>query len=450
MKNNDFTTGKILPKLLMFMFPVMFAMFLQSMYGAVDLLIVGRFSSNADVSAVSTGSQIISTLTNIIVSFSMGITIAVGQRIGQKKYNEAADTVGTGLIVFTITGIVFTIISVIGAGFFAKIMQAPAEAYGITSNYIRICGGGFLVITAYNILGSVFRGLGDSKTPLIAVGIACIFNILGDLLFVKQLRMGAEGAALATVIAQLISVIISFVIIRHTRLPFSFGKENISLKKNLAKIIIHIGSPIALQDFLVGISFLVILAIVNKMGVVASAGVGVAQKVCVFIMLVPIAFMQSMAAFVAQNIGAGKPDRSTKALKYGISVSFVFGIVMFFFSFYHGDLLAAIFSKEPETIAAGFDYLKAYAIDCLLTCFLFCFIGYYNGIGKTRFVMMQGLCGAFVVRVPVASLMQHYGNGSLFKIGLSVPCSTVLQIIMCFSALVYFKKNQKNALTIIN
>lgn len=441
MKNNDFTTGKILSKLLTFMFPVMFAMFLQSTYGAVDLLVVGQFSTNADVSAVSTGSQIISTLTNIIVSFSMGITIAVGQRIGQKKYNDAADTVGTGLIVFTITGIVFTIISVLGAGFFAKIMQAPDEAYDITVRYIRICGGGFLVITAYNILGSIFRGLGDSKTPLIAVGIACVFNIIGDLLFVAKFHMGAQGAALATVIAQLISVLISFIIIRHTKLPFQFSRKNVSLKKNYARIIVRIGSPIALQDFLVGMSFLIILAIVNKMGVVASAAVGVAQKVCGFIMLVPLAFMQSMSAFVAQNIGAGRPERASKALKYGISVSFVFGIVMFFFSFFHGDLLAAIFTKEPETIVAGFDYLKAYAIDCLLTCFLFCFIGYYNGIGKTGFVMLQGLCGAFLVRVPVAFLMQHYGNGSLFRIGLSIPCSTVLQIIMCFTALAYFKKD---------
>lgn len=443
MKNNDFTKGAILPQLLKFMLPVLFAMFLQAMYGAVDLLVVGQFSTSADVSGVSTGSQIILMLTNLIVSFAMGITVAVGQKIGQKKPDDAAQTIGTGLLIFAIVGIIFTVISIVGAGLLAKIMQAPTEAFDITVNYIRICGGGFLVITAYNLLGSIFRGLGDSKTPLIAVGIACIFNIIGDLLFVAVLHLGACGAAWATVIAQFISVIISLFIIQKTKLPFQFHRSHLKLMKNFTKIIFRIGTPIALQDFLVGVSFLVLLAIVNQLGLTASAGIGVAEKVCAFIMLVPSAFMQSMSSFVAQNMGADKPERAKKALKSGIAVSFAFGIIMFLLTFFHGDLLAGIFSNDVAAVADAWSYLKAYAIDCLLTCFLFCFIGYYNGIEKTKFVMVQGICGAFCVRIPVAFLMQHFGNGSLFLIGLSTPCSTVLQIIMCFAALKHFN-NQKN------
>ncbi|MCR5540309.1 MAG: MATE family efflux transporter [Ruminococcus sp.] len=447
MNNNNFTEGAILPKLLKFMLPVLFAMFLQAMYGAVDLLVVGQFGTDSDVSAVSTGSQILQTLTNLIVSFSMGITVAVAQRIGQKRPEEAARTVGTGLVIFAITGVVFTVISVLGAGGLAKIMQAPTEAYDLTKSYIRLCGGGFIVITAYNLLGSIFRGLGDSKTPLIAVGIACAFNIVGDLVFVSKFHMGATGAALATVLAQLVSVTISFFIIRRTKLPFEFHKSNLKLEGNYARNIIRIGSPIALQDFLVSVSFLVLMAIVNKLGVTASAGVGVAQKVCAFIMLVPLAFMQSMAAFVAQNYGAGHIDRAVKALKSGIAVSLIFGIVMFFVAFFRGDILSGIFSNKPDTVAAAWDYLKAYAIDCLFTCFLFCFVGFYNGIEKTKFVMVQGICGAFLVRIPVAFLMQKIGGGSLFKIGLATPCSTVLQIIMCFIAYFVFM-NKKNISTI--
>ena len=445
MKNNDFTSGAILPKLLKFMLPVLFAMFLQAMYGAVDLLVVGQFGTTEDVSAVSTGSQIITTLTNLIVSFSMGITVAVGQKIGQKRPDEASQTIGTGMIIFLIAGAVFTLISLLGASVLAQIMQAPENAFDLTANYIRICGGGFIIITAYNLLGSVFRGLGDSKTPLIAVGVACVFNIIGDLVFVAVLKMGASGAALATVIAQLISVIISFIMIRHAKLPFEFHRTNIKLRKSCTSVIVRIGTPIALQDFLVGISFLIMLAIVNRIGLNASAGVGVAQKVCVFIMLVPISFMQSMTAFVAQNYGAGHMDRAKKALKNGITISFVFGIVMFLLAFFRGDLLAGIFSDEAETVKAAWDYLKAYAIDCLLTCFLFCFIGYYNGIEKTKFVMIQGLCGAFLVRIPVALLMQKIGNDSLFLIGLATPCSTVLQIIMCF-AVYYFSSSKTEPL----
>jgi len=440
MKNNDFTSGAILSKLLKFMLPVLLAMFLQAMYGAVDLLVVGQFGTTADVSAVSTGSQIIMTLTNILVSFSMGITVAVGQRIGQKRPDEAAQTIGTGLIIFGIIGLVMTVISFIGGAGLAWIMQAPKEAFNVTANYIRICGGGFLVITAYNLLGSIFRGLGDSKTPLIAVGIACVFNIIGDLVFVAGLGLGASGAALATVIAQLISVVISLIMIRRSKLPFEFHRKNLKLKKSYASVIIRIGTPIGLQDFLVGLSFLIILAIVNRLGVTASAGVGVAEKVCVFIMLVPLAFMQSMTAFVAQNYGAGQIQRAQKALKTGIAVSFAFGFAMFLLTFFRGDLLAGIFSHEADTVKAAWDYLKAYAIDCLNTCFLFCFIGYYNGMEKTGFVMMQGICGAFLVRIPIAFLMQKIGNGSLFLIGMSIPCSTVLQIIMCFAAYFYFNK----------
>ncbi|MCR4793872.1 MAG: hypothetical protein K5898_01570 [Ruminococcus sp.] len=227
--------------------------------------------------------------------------------------------------------------------------------------------------------------------------------------------------------------------IRRTKLPFEFNKSYVTLEKNYASTIIRIGTPIALQDFLVGISFLVLLAIVNKLGVTASAGVGVAEKVCVFIMLVPLSFMQSMTAFVAQNYGAGQMKRAKTALKTGIAVSFAFGIAMFFITFFRGDLLAGIFSPEADTVKAAWDYLKAYAIDCLNTCFLFCFIGYYNGIEKTKFVMLQGICGAFLVRIPFAFLMQKIGHNSLFLIGMSIPCSTVLQIAMCFAAYFYFR-----------
>lgn len=434
MKNNDFTSGAILPKLLKFMLPVLFSMFLQALYGAVDLLVVGQFASTADVSAVSTGSQIIITLTNLIVSFSMGITVAVGQRIGQKRPDDAAHIIGTGIILFAIIGFVFSIVSVLGSSGLAWIMKAPKEAFDLTTNYIKICGAGFIVISAYNLLGSIFRGLGDSKTPLIAVGMACIFNIIGDLVLVSVFNMGAAGAALATVLAQLLSVVISFFMIRRATLPFEFHKAHVKLKKNFAVLIAKIGIPVALQEFLVGISFLVLLAIVNQLGVTASAGVGVAEKVCTFIMLVPISFMQSMTAFVAQNYGAGQMQRAQKTLKIGIGISFAFGIVMFLISFFRGDLLASVFSKDTETIIASWDYLKAYAIDCLFTCFLFCFIGYFNGIGKTKFVMLQGLCGAFIIRVPVALLMQRISNGSLFLIGMSIPCSTILQIAMFFIA----------------
>lgn len=435
----NFTEGKILRPLVGFMLPVMAALFLQSMYSAVDLLVVGHFGTSADVSGVSTGSMLLFTLTNVVTSFSMGITVTLGQQIGRGDEKRAGSTIGTGIFLFSIIGLILTFILVLGKNILSDIMNAPPEAFSQTASYTAICGGGFLIITAYNILGSVFRGLGDSKTPLMAVAIACVANIVGDLYFVAVLHMGASGAALATVLAQLLSVIVSLLIIKRRKLPFSFSLSSLKPQLKLIKRIITIGFPIALQDFLVGISFLVIMAIINRIGVDASAGVGVAEKVCGFIMLVPSAFMQSMAAFVAQNIGAGKYGRAYKTLSYGVRLSFLFGLTMFYLAFFHGDLLCGIFTSDPLVIPAAADYLKSYAIDCLLTCFLFCFIGFYNGVGSTFFVMAQGIVGAFAIRIPAALLISGH-TSRLFYIGLATPCSTIVQIIMCLIMFVYIRK----------
>ena len=162
-----------------------------------------------------------------------------------------------------------------------------------------------LVIVAYNLIGCIFRGIGDLRTPLLTVAIACVCNIAGDLLLCAVFRMGTEGAAAATVFAQVVSVVISFLVIRRKELPFLMKKENIRIHGASLRKMAGLGAPIALQDLLVSISFLIILAIVNSMGVIASAGVGVAEKVCAFIMLISSAFMQSISAFVAQNYGAG-------------------------------------------------------------------------------------------------------------------------------------------------
>lgn len=442
-KTKDFTEGKILPQLLSFAFPVLLALFLQAMYGAVDLLVVGQFASSVDVSAVSTGSQIMHSITTVITGLAMGITILVGQKIGEKRPDEAGIVIGNGICLFGVLALIVTVVMVAGSEVAATIMHAPEEAYEQTVAYIRICSAGTVFIVAYNLLGSIFRGIGDSKMPLITVAIACVVNIVGDLFFVSVVHLGAAGAAIATVMAQAVSVLLSLVIIRKRPLPFTLHRADVRFgKKNIVKIL-TLGTPIAFQELLVGISFLVIIAIVNSMGVIASAGVGVAEKLCGFIMLVPSSFMQSMSAFVAQNMGAKKPERANKALVCGIGTSVLAGCFLFYLGFFHGDLLSAIFSKDAEVIAASADYLKAYAIDCLFTAFMFCFVGYFNGCGQTFFVMLQGIIGAFCVRIPVAFLISHMADVTLFRLGLATPCSTIVQIILCVGYFVISKKRRK-------
>ncbi|MBQ6563497.1 MAG: MATE family efflux transporter [Clostridia bacterium] len=430
-KANDFTQGKILLPLIRFMVPVFLAMFLQAMYGAVDLLIVGKFAQSTDVSAVSTGSQIMMTITNLVTSFAMGTTILLGQRIGEGRGKEGGKVIGSSICLFAAIAGAFTLLIPLFCRPLSFLMNAPSEAFEQTAAYIRICGLGSVFIIAYNLIGSIFRGIGDSKTPLLTVLIACICNIAGDLLLVAGFRLGTEGAAIATVFAQAISVVVSLVILQRQELSFQLEKSDLRFDREIIRKVAALGIPIALQDLLVGISFLVLLAIVNGLGLIASAGIGVAEKVCGFIMLIPAAFMQAMAAFVAQNIGAGQYKRAKKALAYAIGVSTLLAVVMFVVTFWRGDLLSGIFANDRDVILASADYLKAYAIDCLLTCFLFCFIGFFNGLGMTRFVMVQGIIGAFLVRIPVAFLMSRQIPVSMFHVGLATPCSTILQVILC-------------------
>ena len=433
-KQQNFTEGKIFSPLIRFSIPVLVALFLQAMYGAVDLLIVGRFGGDAAdvfVSAVSTGSQIMMTLTVVITGLSMGLTVYVGEKIGAGRREEAGEVIGSGISLFGIISLILTVVLVLTSADLVRMMRAPAEAFGNTVWYVAICSAGTLFIVAYNLVGSIFRGIGDSKIPLLTVAIACVLNILGDLLLVAVFHMGAVGAALATVFAQAMSVVLSLFVIRKRSLPFTFSRKCIRPKAVHIRSILRLGTPIALQDLLVSISFLVILAIVNELGLTESAGVGIAEKVCAFIMLIPSAFMQSMSAFVAQNMGALKYDRARKALWYGIASSLAVGIVVGYFSFFHGDILAGIFAKDASIIAPAVAYLKAYAIDCVLTAFLFCFMGYFNGCGNTTFVMIQGIIGGICVRLPVSWAMSKVMPVSLFRIGLATPISSAVQILLC-------------------
>lgn len=430
-KQHDFTQGPILPALLKFALPVLLALLLQAMYGAVDLQVVGRFGTAADISAVSTGSQIMQTITVVITGLAMGVTVLLGQKIGEGKPEEGGRAVGGGICLFSVVTLIVTVTMLLMAPRMSALMQAPADAFADTVVYVCICSAGAVFIVAYNILGSIFRGLGDSQMPLITVSIACVFNIAGDLLMVGGLGMGVAGAAIATVFAQAVSVLLSLLIIRRRQLPFTLTKQDIRFEKSVIWQILKLGIPVAFQDLLVSLSFLAIIAIANAMGTIASAGVGVAEKLCAFVMLVPSAYMQSMSAFVAQNVGAGREDRSQKALLCGIVSSLAAGLVMGWAAFFHGDLLAGLFAEDTAVIGAAWEYLKAYAIDCLLTSFLFCFVGYFNGHGQTVFVMVQGFVGALGVRMPVAFLMSRMSPGSLFHLGLSTPASTVVQILLC-------------------
>ena len=353
----DFTQGNILKKLVAFMMPVLGALILQAAYGAVDLLVVGRFGSTSGLSAVSTGSQVLNLVTFVVIQFAMGITVLIARYLGEKRPEQIGSVIGGAAIVFTMISIVLFIVMVGFAHPISMLMQAPEEAVALTASYVRICGSGIFFIVAYNLLSAIFRGLGDSKSPLLFVLVACIVNVIGDLVLVAGLHMDAAGAAIATVSAQALSVVFAVVLLIKKKLPFTITKKDFRLNPQCRRFL-KIGLPLALQEFLTQISFLALCAFVNRLGLEASSGYGVACKIVNFAMLVPSSLMQSMASFVSQNVGAGKPKRARKSMLTGIGVGLSVGCLVFILILLKGDGLAGFFSTDAGVIQKGFDYLK--------------------------------------------------------------------------------------------
>lgn len=430
---SDFTQGSILQKLVLFMLPVLGALVLQAAYGAVDLLVVGHFGSTSGLSAVSTGSQVLNLVTFVVTQFAMGIAVLIARYLGEKRPEYIGQVIGGGAVVFTIIAAALFVVLVGFARGVSVLMQAPAEAVELTASYVRICGAGIFFIVAYNVLSAIFRGLGDSKSPLIFVLVACIVNIIGDLVLVAGLHLDAAGAAIATVAAQAVSVVCAVVMLLKKHLPFQLKRSDFRLNLQCRKFL-GIGLPLALQEFLTQLSFLALCAFVNRLGLEASSGYGVACKIVNFAMLIPSALMQSMAAFVSQNIGAGNKKRAKKAMLTGIGIGLSFGCVVFALVWFRGDALSSVFTTDAAVIANAFAYLRGFAPETVATAVLFSMIGYFNGNDKTVWVMVQGLVQTLLVRLPMAYFMSIQPNASLTMIGLAAPTSTVVGILLnvCF------------------
>lgn len=438
---SDFTQGSILGKLVPFMLPILGALILQAAYGAVDLLVVGRFGTTSGLSSVSTGSQVLNLVTFVITQSAMGITVLIARYIGEKKQQQIGALIGGSIVVFAMISAVLFVVMICFSRPIAVLMQAPAEAVSLTSMYVKICGGGMFFIVAYNLLAAIFRGLGDSKSPLIFVAVACVVNIAGDLVLVAGFHLDAAGAAIATVLAQAVSVVLALLLLFKRKLPFTIKKNDFKINEH-CKRALKTGLPLALQECLTQISFLALCAFVNKLGLEASSGYGVACKLVNFAMLIPSALMQSMASFVSQNVGAGNEKRARKALFTGIGVGLTIGLIVFVFIMFKGDLLTGIFTTDEVVIQKGYDYLRGFALETMVTAILFSMIGYFNGHDKTVWVMIQGLIQTLLVRLPLAYYMSIQPDASLTKIGFAAPVATMFGIVL--NMIFYIYCNRKN------
>ena len=440
---SDFTQGSILGKLVPFMLPILGALILQAAYGAVDLLVVGRFGTTSGLSSVSTGSQVLNLVTFVITQSAMGITVLIARYIGEKKQQQIGALIGGSIVVFAMISAVLFVVMICFSRPIAVLMQAPAEAVSLTSMYVKICGGGIFFIVAYNLLAAIFRGLGDSKSPLIFVAVACVVNIAGDLVLVAGFHLDAAGAAIATVLAQAVSVVLALLLLFKRKLPFTIKKNDFKINEH-CKRALKTGLPLALQECLTQISFLALCAFVNKLGLEASSGYGVACKLVNFAMLIPSALMQSTASFISQNVGAGNEKRAKKTMFTGIGVGVTIGCIVFIFIMFKGDILTGIFTTDEVVIQKGYNYLRGFASETMVTAILFSMIGYFNGHDKTVWVMIQGLIQTLLVRLPLAYYMSIQPDASLTKIGFAAPVATMFGIVLNMIFYIYCNRKKNN------
>jgi len=445
---NNLTTGKVSTTLLKFAIPFLMASLLQALYGAADLFVVGQYADSAAVSAVAIGSQFMQTITGIIFGISMGGTVLIAKRIGENNFEKAATAIGSLSLLLIITALILTPLILLLTTPITHLMHTPTEAFGFTQQYITLCALGIPFIVGYNAVSGIFRGLGDSKTPVYFVLIACIINVIVDIILVKGFNMGAMGAAIATISAQGISFFIALAYMVKKGFRFEMNRTHFKPHKESLKYILMVGLPLAVQDALVNISFLIITAVINTMGLIASAAVGVVEKLIVFAMLPPTAFGSAISAMTAQNLGAKETKRLNKILYYGIIYSLIFGVLATLYSQFYPQTLTSIFSNDPQVITVAGLYLKSFSIDCIMVSFVFCLNGYFSGQGKSTICLIHSMIATFIFRIPLTYLISKIEGVSLYELGFAAPISTFASIIICFSYLLWLnKQNQKKQQT---
>lgn len=445
MKELDLTKGSVPKVLMQFAMPYLLANVLQALYGGVDLFVVGRFDDAASVAGVAIGSQVMQTVTGIILGLTAGITVLIGIATGARDEKKAAATIGSAVWLFAIIGAVLTLLMTVWHDTIATAMHTPPEAMTDTRHYLLICSLGIPFIIGYNVVFGIMRGLGDSRSPLYFVALACVINIVLDFVLVGGCHMRAAGAATATIASQGISFAAALCYLHRKGFRFPFTRRDIRLNGILSKRIIKLGTPIALQDALINISFLIITVIVNRMGVTASAALGVVEKLIVFAMLPPVAISSAVAAMTAQNYGAGLTDRMNRCLKSGIGMALVFGTAFCIYSQFLPETLMGIFTNDAPVIELGAEYLHGYSIDCIIVSFVFCINSYFSGQGNSLFPMVHSLIATFLFRIPLSWIFSHIAPTSLFPMGFAPPLATMVSLAICLWYLKIWQKRQASS-----
>ena len=436
----NLTSGSVLKNIIWFSLPYLLSYFLQTLYGMADLYIIGQFEGVNHITSVSVGSQVMHMVTVMIVGLAMGATVHIGQAIGANRKEDASKYIGNTVTMFLIGSVIVAGILIGFVDNIVAVMATPVEAIEGTKMYLTICFAGIPFITAYNIISSIFRGLGDSKSPMYFIAVACIANIALDYLFMGALNMGPSGAALGTTISQTVSVIVALLVILKRKTGLSLNKKDFRLQGNVMGKILKIGVPVALQDGFIQIAFLIITIIANKRGLDDAAAVGIVEKLISMLFLVPSSMLSAVSALAAQNIGAGKHDRAAKTLKYATLICVGFGLIATIAIQFFAEPIMAMFSDKAEVITLGSQYFRGYIFDCIFAGVHFCFSGYFCAYGKSGVSFLHNCLSIVLVRVPGAYFASKYFIGTLFPMGLAAAGGSLLSVIVCVVAYMILKK----------
>jgi len=439
----NLTTGSVLKTIIYFALPYLLSYFLQTLYGMADLYITGQFNGVDSITAVSNGSQVMHMLTVIIVGLAMGTTVIIGKAIGGNKLDNAGRAIGNTITLFMGIAIVMTIVFLIAAKPIVLLIGVPQEAVAGTVRYLIICFIGIPFITAYNIISSIFRGLGDSKSPMYFIGISCVTNITLDYVFIGLCDLGPSGAALGTVLSQTFSVIVAFISIRKRKTGIKLVKEDFIPDRKVLGEILKVGIPVAVQDGCIQVAFIIITVIANHRGLDDAAAVGIVEKMISAIFIIPSSMLATVSALSAQNIGAGKYDRAAKTLKYATMITSVYGVFMAVIMQVLAAPLLALFTKDAAVVVLGTQYMKGYIIDSIFAGVHFCFSGYFAAYGKSYIGFMHNIISITFVRVPGSYLASKLSGDTLFPMGLAAPAGSLLSVIICVCAYIYLKRSGK-------
>ena len=439
----DLTTGNVFQTILYFALPYLLSYFLQTLYGMADLYIIGQFNGVAATTAVSIGSQVMHMLTVIIVGLAMGTTVTVGRAIGAKKTDEASLAIGNTVTLFMIVSVVFTLGLLLLLKPIVALISTPQEAVQGTIQYLFVCFIGIPFITAYNIISSIFRGLGDSKSPMYFVAVACVANIGLDYLFIGVMSMGPVGAALGTTLAQTISVAISLIAIHKKQIGVHLTKKDFKPQVSVMKMLLSIGVPVALQDGFIQVAFIVITIIANQRGLNPAAAVGIVEKFISAAFIVPSSMLATVSALSAQNIGAGKHDRVQKILRYALMTTTIYGIVMVVLVELFSRQVVGAFTADAAVILLGSQYISSYIIDTIFAGIHFCFTGYFCAYGKSYLGFIHNILSILLMRIPGSYLASRMYPDTLFPMGFAAPAGSLLSIVICLIAYVWTRKEKK-------